>query len=91
MARSKGIANFAVNFEPTGQSPLDARTQVDTIADLYTAFDDANNYYPNMIVTVKDEESQYMLINVEQKGTAAGWKRIDGGSAIDSLTWTDIN
>lgn len=74
MARNKGVAEFAVNFEPTGQSPLDAREQVDTLADLYTAFDSANNYYDKMIVTVKDQQKQYMLINIEKRNSAEGWK-----------------
>lgn len=77
MARSKGIAEFAVNFEPTGQSPLDAREQVDTIADLYTAFNDGNNYYDKMIVTVKDEEKQYMLVDVSHRNDSSGWKKVN--------------
>lgn len=81
MARAKGTAIFAVNFEPTGQSALDARLYVDSLADLYTAYDDANNFYPYMVVTVGDEEAQYMLINPTNKGTAAGWKRVDAGGS----------
>lgn len=89
MARNKGTAIFAVNFEPTGQSPLDARLQVNTKSDLYTAYS-SNNYYPDMVVTVKDEHAQYILIDVERIGEDAGWKRIDGGEAMDSLTWVDV-
>lgn len=90
MARSKGTAIFAVNFEPTGQTPLDARLQVDSKEDLYTAYDGDNNYYPDMVVTVKNEHSQYMLIDIEKRSEEAGWKRVDGSSAIDSLTWVDV-
>lgn len=91
MARAKGTAIFAVNFEPTGQSALDARLVVDSLADLYTAYDDANNFYPYMVVTVGDEQAQYMLINPTSKGTADGWKRVDAGGAkqveiVDNLT-----
>lgn len=77
MARSKGIAEFAVNFEPTGQSPLDAREQVETLADLYTAFNDGNNYYDKMIVTVKDEEKQYMLVDISHRNDSTGWKKVN--------------
>lgn len=102
MARNKGIAEFAVNFEPTGQTPLDAREQVETLTDLYTAFDDANNYYDKMIVTVKDEQKQYMLIDVEHRHEASGWKEIGSNGAIEDApndgktyarsngTWVDI-
>ena len=43
-----------------------------------------------MVVTVKDEHAQYILIDVERIGEDAGWKRIDGGEAMDSLTWVDV-
>lgn len=81
MARSKGTARFAVNFEPTGQTPLDARLLVPTLEDLYTAYADDSNYYQDMVVTVQEDHSQYILIDVAQRTSAAGWKRIDAGAA----------
>lgn len=81
MARSKGTARFAVNFEPTGQTPLDARLLVPTIEDLYTAYADDSNYYQDMVVTVQEDHSQYILVDANQRTSAAGWKRIDAGAA----------
>ncbi len=88
MARNKGIAQFAVNFEPTGQSPFDARLLVPTKADLYTAYPN-NNYYPNMIVTVQDENAQYMLVDVTKRTTAEGWLKMGDSKLstnVDNLT-----
>lgn len=74
MARNKGISEFSVNFEPTGQSIFDARLTVATKNDLYTAYNDNNNYYPKMVVMVEDENMQYVLVDTEERDNEAGWK-----------------
>ena len=80
--RPAGIAAFAVNFEPGGQAPLDARTLVPTKADLINAATYASkNYYKGMQVIVADTQEIYVLKDVSKITSAdySGWKRVDGG------------
>lgn len=79
--RPAGIAAFAVNFEPGGQAPLDARTLVPTKADLINAATYASkNYYKGMQVIVADTQEIYVLKDVSKITSAdySGWKRVDG-------------
>lgn len=81
--RPVGVAAFAVNFEPGGQAPLDARTLVPTKADLINAATYASkNYYKGMQVIVADTQEIYVLKDVSKITSAdySGWKRVDGGS-----------
>jgi hypothetical protein len=81
-SRPAGVAQFAVNFEPGGQAPLDARTVVETKADLINAATyAAKNYYQGMLVIVKDTQEVYVLKNIAKITSAdySGWKRVDGG------------
>lgn len=81
--RPAGVAAFAVNFEPGGQAPLDARTVVGTKADLINADTyAAKNYYQGMLVIVKDTQEVYVLKDIAKITSAdySGWKRVDGGS-----------
>lgn len=80
--RPVGVAAFAVNFEPGGQAPLDARTLVPTKADLINAATYASkNYYKGMQVIVADTQEVYVLKDVSKITSAdySGWKRVDGG------------
>lgn len=80
--RPAGVAAFAVNFEPGGQAPLDARTLVPTKADLINAATYASkNYYKGMQVIVADTQEIYVLKDVSKITSAdySGWKRVDGG------------
>lgn len=80
--RPAGVAAFAVNFEPGGQAPLDARTLVPTKADLINAATyAAKNYYKGMQVIVADTQEIYVLKDVSKITSAdySGWKRVDGG------------
>lgn len=80
--RPAGVAAFAVNFEPGGQTPLDARTLVPTKADLINAATyAAKNYYKGMQVIVADTQEVYVLKDVSKITSAdySGWKRVDGG------------
>lgn len=84
MARSKGVAGFAVNFEPGGQSPLDARLIVDTKADLInTDTYNAKNYYKGMTVVVLDTLEMYILNDVSKINSLdySGWSRVDSGES----------
>lgn len=83
MARTQGNIQLGLNIEPTGQSILDARLWVATLEELYSAYP-TKNYYQDMVVTVGDQKSQYMLIDVENVTNASGWKRIDVGAAVET-------
>lgn len=84
-SRPAGVAQFAVNFEPGGQAPLDARTVVGTKADLINANTyAAKNYYQGMLVIVKDTQEVYVLKDIAKITSAnySGWKRVDGDGII---------
>lgn len=85
--RPSGVAAFAVNFEPGGQAPLDARTLVPTKADLIaeTTYS-SKNYYKGMTVTVLDDGGSVALyvLKDESKITESdysGWEKIDAKAA----------
>lgn len=82
--RAQGVAAFAVNFEPGGQAPLDARLLVPTKADLVNAKTYAGkNYYKGMQVVVADTLEVYVLKDVSKVSSSdySGWKRVDAGAA----------
>lgn len=94
--RAQGVAAFAVNFEPGGQAPLDARLLVPTKADLVNAKTYAGkNYYKGMMVVVEDTQEVYVLKDVSKVSSSdySGWKHIDAGAAaktpvVDNLDST---
>lgn len=94
--RAQGVAAFAVNFEPGGQAPLDARLLVPTKADLVNAKTYAGkNYYKGMQVVVADTQEVYVLNDVSKVSSSdySGWKRVDAGAAaktpvVDNLDST---
>lgn len=83
--RKKGNFIFPVNFEPTGQSILDARLKVPTKEDLTTGYQDGN-YYPKMVVTVEDEDAQYIL-SKEDPTQIDNWKKLNGGEGFSTISW----
>nr|UVX74516.1 MAG: hypothetical protein [Bacteriophage sp.] len=86
--RPAGVAAFAVNFEPGGQAPLDARTLVPTKADLINvATYAAKNYYKGMQVIVADTQEVYVLKDIAKITSAdySGWKRVDGGGVTQTV------
>lgn len=87
-SRPAGVAQFAVNFEPGGQAPLDARTVVGTKADLINAATyAAKNYYQGMLVIVKDTQEVYVLKDIAKITSAdySGWKRVDAGGVTQTV------
>lgn len=87
-SRPAGVAQFAVNFEPGGQAPLDARTVVGTKADLINAATyAAKNYYQGMLVIVKDTQEVYVLKDIAKITSAdySGWKQVDGGGVTQTV------
>ena len=86
MARNKGTFNFSANLEPKVQAPLDARTVVDTVAELTQAatWQDTNGdvwLFDGLVVSIAKTGELYMLTNKAAYTSAASWKRIDGGGA----------
>lgn len=86
MARNKGTFNFSANLEPKVQAPLDARTVVDTVAELTQAatWQDTNGdvwLFDGLVVAIAQTGELYMLTDKAVYTSAASWKRIDGGGA----------
>ena len=91
--RAEGVAKFAVNFEPGGQTPLDARTLVTTRADLINPITYyAKNYYQGLYAITKDTQELWVLKDVTKITSPdySGWKRLDVGAVpiVDNLTST---
>lgn len=87
--RPSGVAAFAVNFEPGGQSPLDARSLVPAKADLIAAATySGKNIYKGMLVVVADDGGKpalYILKDTAKITSAdySGWQRVDvGGQTV---------
>lgn len=85
--RPSGVANFAVNFEPGGQSPLDARTLVPSVSDLTAPNTySGKNYFKGLTVTVNDngkgKPSIYILNNPNDITNPSSWTK-QGGEASD--------
>ncbi len=88
-----GTAEFAVNFEPTGQFPLDARLVVDNMtmlldADTYGKKKDGlvlNNFYEGMPVIVKTGDSGktelWVLRDATKRTVREGWQRLDADAS----------
>lgn len=77
--RAQGVASFAVNFEPGGQAPLDARLLVPTKADLVKAGTyAAGNYYKGMMVVVADTLEVYVLKDTSKITSPdySGWQML---------------
>ena len=97
--RPIGKALFGVNFEPTGQAPLDARLVVENMETLLaneTYVDRGNNFYEGMPVIVKQGKSGkselWVLIDGTKVTEEAGWQRLDAdGAAIDGNIEDAIN
>ena len=98
--RNKGTFVFSANFQVKMQELLDPRGGVQTKAELInkeTFPYDGDTIYmaKGMLVTVAEEQSVYMLIDVAKilESDYSGWKRIDAGAAeqvevVDNLTST---
>ena len=86
MARTKGTFNFSANLEPKVQAPLDARTVIDTAAELTqeATWQDTNGdvwLFDGLVVSIAKTGELYMLTNKAAYTSPASWKRIDGGGA----------
>lgn len=95
MARIKGQANYASNFEVLKQAPLDSRTVVSEYRDLIkqTTWQDADGnvwLYDGLTVTVPkgNKASVYVLVNKDEYTEAASWVELgaDNASSISTIT-----
>ena len=78
MARQKGTLSLASNIEPSMNAPLDARTVVNTLADL-TASGSFPYFYEGMIVAVKGNHKIYQLIGADPT-VSANWEEVGTGA-----------
>lgn len=86
MSRKKGTAVFAVNFEPSGQMPLDARLLVADMNELIaTETYASNNYYIGMpVIVIKGKSSKtelWVLKDTTKINLEEGWQRLDADEA----------
>lgn len=98
MARNKGTFSYAANYEVKMQAALDPRMVVEKKSDLISKetfpYDGDTIYlYKGLLVSVEEEKSVYMLIDVSKVLSAdySGWLRVDAGNAkqvevVDNLT-----
>lgn len=85
MARNKGVAQFSVNFEPGGQSPLDARTLVALKSDLTAAKSYGANIYNGLLVSVQEDNSLWMLTNMSNPTDLSSWKQLNSDISDDEI------
>jgi hypothetical protein len=83
MGKVKGSMNFGANFNIEAEGPIDARTVVESLADLTNAntwVENSKNLnpYKGMTVNVLQDGSQWMLTGATQTDIKS-WKRLDGG------------
>lgn len=93
MARSKGMFQFAANFEVKNAAALDPRMVVATKAELYNKetwpYDGETAYlYNGLVVAVTEENELYMLVDAANFAVEASWKKISADASLvveDSL------
>lgn len=96
MARSKGMFQFAANFEVKNAAALDPRMVVATKAELYNKetwpYDGETAYlYNGLVVAVTEENELYMLVDAANFAVEASWKKISADASVvveDSLEST---
>lgn len=94
MARIKGQANYASNFEVLKQAPLDSRTVVSEYSDLTkkTTWQDVDGnvwLYDGLTVTVPGDGNAvvYVLVDKDNYTNAASWVEL-GASAVAAIQET---
>lgn len=94
MARIKGQANYASNFEVLKQAPLDSRTVVSEYSDLTkkTTWQDVDGnvwLYDGLTVTVPGDGNAvvYVLVDKDNYTNAASWVEL-GASAMSAIQET---
>ena len=77
-----GMINFASAIKPTGAQPLDDRTVVKSLTDLYDGDTFGLAKYDGMIVAVTDEQKLFMLVDATNSTSKESWVEVgaDNGS-----------
>lgn len=68
-----GMIPFASAIQPTGAQPLDDRTVVKSLVDLYADETFGLAKYNGMLVAVIDEQQVFMLVDSANSGAAESW------------------
>ena len=89
MARVKGSANLSASLEVLAGAPLDARLVVNEVSDL-TASGSYPYSYIGMVVSVKAEEKQYMLIGADPTDEN-NWKALGTGGGGGTDSYSDLS
>lgn len=102
MARNNGnvgTIRLASSIHRTGAQPLDDSLLVNSVSDLYAEYVETDGgftgfnpkeVYEGMMVVVKEDHSIYVLQDVANIRTAAGWKKIGDASGEISNLQTQV-
>lgn len=89
MARRPGSLLLDAAVEPIFASSLDARQFVRTKEELLS--EGSYEYgFNGLIVSVRDEQKLYMLIDKDNPTLEASWKEIGSGGAGGPVDWSDV-
>lgn len=72
-------------FIPSGAQPLDSRTVVENLSDLYNAETFGTAVYNGMTVSVLSEDAIYYLKDKTKITTEAGWEKLGKGEGIGAI------
>lgn len=81
MARKKATSVFNDSLEVEAALPLDARTKVDTKADLLDPTSFAPYAYEGLVVYVVSEKKSYTLIDATDTTLQASWREVGAGAS----------
>lgn len=75
-----GSINFPSTMKPTGAQPLDDRSVVKSLTDLFAADTFGTAIYNGMMVSVVDEQQVYMLVDETKSTSEEGWIKVGSGN-----------
>lgn len=78
-------------FIPTGAQPLDARSVVENLSDLYNAETFGSAVYNGMTVSVLSEDAIYLLKDKSKITSEAGWEKLGKGEGIGAIAVDNYN
>lgn len=78
-------------FIPSGAQPLDSRTVVENLSDLYNAETFGTAVYNGMTVSVLSEDAIYYLKDKTKITTEAGWEKLGKGEGIGAIAVDNYN
>lgn len=78
-------------FIPSGAQPLDSRTVVENLSDLYNAETFGTAVYNGMTVSVLSEDAIYYLKDKTKITAEAGWEKLGKGEGIGAIAVDNYN